>query len=116
METPCRTEPCLIEERMPAKLVDLAVDIRRASDMLGRGLHPDSAAGIADLVRIMNCCSSNLIEGHNTRPRDIGRALAGAELAEEMRPLALEARAHVVVRREIGRRYRAGIPSSALWS
>ena len=31
----------------------------------------------------MNCYYSNLIEGHNTRPRDIERALAGAELEAE---------------------------------
>ncbi len=37
----------------------------------GVGLHPDSAAELADLVRVMNCYYSNLIEGHNTRPRDI---------------------------------------------
>ncbi len=30
-----------------------------------------------------NCYYSNLIEGHNTRPRDIERALAGAELEAE---------------------------------
>ena len=67
-----------------------------------KGLHPDSAAELADLVRVMNCYYSNLIEGHNTRPRDIERALAGAELEEETRPLALEARAHVIVGVESG--------------
>ena len=29
-----------------------------------------SAAGLANAVRIMNCCYSNLIEGHNTTPRE----------------------------------------------
>lgn len=108
IETPGRIEPCLFEERVPAKLADLAVELQRAADGLGRGLHPDSAAELADLVRVMNCYYSNLIEGHNTRPRDIEAALAGAELAEETRPLALEARAHVIVQREIDRRYREG--------
>jgi Fic family protein len=56
----------------------------------------------------MNCYYSNLIEGHNTRPRDIELALAGAELEEAIRSLALEARAHVIVQRAIDKMYRAG--------
>ena len=35
------------------------------------------AANLADIVRIVNTCSNNLIELHNTRPGDIERALAG---------------------------------------
>jgi hypothetical protein len=33
-----------------------------------RRLHPVLRAGVGDLVRSMNCCYSNLIEGHNTLP------------------------------------------------
>ncbi|ASV84481.1 hypothetical protein CES85_5275 [Ochrobactrum quorumnocens] len=33
---------------------------------------------LADLVRSMNCYYSNLIEGHNTHPVDIERALMAA--------------------------------------
>src|SRR5690606_7129587 len=40
-------------------------------------LHPRTAAHLAALVRIMNTYYSNLIEGHDTRPRDIEPALAG---------------------------------------
>lgn len=101
LETPGRIEPCFFEEHIPAELADLSVDIQREASGLGQGLHPDSAAELADLVRVMNCYYSNLIEGHNTRPRDIEKALAGAELEEETRPLALEARAHVIVQRAI---------------
>ncbi len=106
LETPGRIEPCFFEDRIPAPLADLSVEIQRAADGLGQGLHPDSAAELADLVRVMNCYYSNLIEGHNTRPRDIERALEGAELEEETRPLALEARAHVIVQREIDAMHR----------
>ena len=101
LETPGRIEPCFFEDHIPAALADLSVEIQRAASGLGQGLHPDSAAELADLVRMMNCYYSNLIEGHNTRPRDIARALAGAELEAETRPLALEARAHVIVQRAI---------------
>ncbi len=108
LETPGRIEPCFFEERIPVDLADLSVEIQRDATRLGHGLHPDSAAELADLVRVMNCYYSNLIEGHNTRPRDIERALAGAELEEETRPLALEARAHVIVQRAIDEMHRAG--------
>ena len=108
LETPGRIEPCFFEEHIPTELADLTVEIQRGATRLGQGLHPDGAAELADLVRVMNCYYSNLIEGHNTRPRDIERALAGAELEEETRPLALEARAHVIVQRAIDEMHRAG--------
>lgn len=108
LETPGRIEPCFFEDHIPAALADLSVEIQRAASGLGQGLHPDSAAELADLVRMMNCYYSNLIEGHNTRPRDIARALAGAELEAETRPLALEARAHVIVQRAIDQMHRDG--------
>ncbi|MGJ8625040.1 MAG: Fic family protein [Yoonia sp.] len=115
LETPGRIEPCFFEEHIPAELADLSVDIQREASGLGQGLHPDSAAELADLVRVMNCYYSNLIEGHNTRPRDIEKALSGAELEEETRPLALEARAHVIVQRAIDEMHRNGtmpVPTS----
>ena len=115
LETPSRIEPCFFEEHIPAELADLSVEIQREASGLGQGLHPDSAAELADLVRLMNCYYSNLIEGHNTRPRDIEKALAGAELEEETRPLALEARAHVIVQRAIDEMHRNGtmpVPTS----
>lgn len=115
LETPGRIEPCFFEEHIPAELADLSVDIQREASGMGQGLHPDSAADLADLVRVMNCYYSNLIEGHNTRPRDIEKALAGADLEEETRPLALEARAHVIVQRAIDEMHRNGtmpVPTS----
>lgn len=56
----------------------------------------------------MNCYYSNLIEGHNTRLRDIPRALAGAELDEKSGSLALEARAQFIVQRAIDEMHRNG--------
>src|SRR5262249_50433327 len=68
------------------------------------GLHPRTAANLADLVRIMNTYYSNLIEGHNTRPRDIASALEGEfDSDKERRNLQLEAAAHVRVQCEIDR-------------
>jgi Fic family protein len=101
IETPARIEPCFFEDTIPSVLADLTVELQREADNLGRGLHPESAAELADLVRMMNCYYSNLIEGHNTRPKDIEKALVGAEIEPERRALALEAKAHVVVQRRI---------------
>ena len=103
LETPARIEPLFFGDAVPTVLADIAVELQRAADGLGRGLHPEAAAELADLVRVMNSYYSNLIEGHNTRPRDIERALAGAEIDPERRPLALEAKAHVEIQRKIDR-------------
>ncbi|MDM9648304.1 Fic family protein [Rhizobium sp. S163] len=100
-EVPTRIEPAFFEESIPSSLSDLVVEIKSAVSGLGKNLPTESVAELAELVRIMNCYYSNLIEGHNTRPIDIERALAGAKLEEATRPLALEAAAHVVVQREI---------------
>ncbi|MDX8449791.1 MULTISPECIES: Fic family protein [Mesorhizobium] len=108
-ETPARIEPCFFQDTIPSVLADLTVELQREADDLGRGLHPESAAELADLVRMMNCYYSNLIEGHNTRPKDIEKALAGAEVEPERRALALEAKAHVIVQRKIDEMYSKGI-------
>lgn len=111
-ESTGRIEPCFFEDGTPQNIADLSVEIQRAADMLGRGLHPEAAQELADFVRMMNCYYSNLIEGHNTRPRDIERALRGAEVDPARRPLALEARAHVLVQREIDAQWaRGALPS-----
>jgi len=60
------------------------------------------ALALADLVRAMNCYYSNLIEGHDTHPIDIERALQGDYSANpKKRDLQLEAKAHITVQRWI---------------
>jgi hypothetical protein len=94
-ETPSRIEPCLLDETSPA-ILDLVASLSGETHALGARLHPKSAAGLAELVRVMNCYYSNLIEGHNTALRDIERALANQfDTVEERRNLQLEARAHI---------------------
>lgn len=103
IETSARFEPARLEEPTEA-IADVAAEIASASTALGRALHPRTAANLAELVRIMNTYYSNLIEGHNTRPRDIERALAGdLDEDEGRRNLQLEAAAHVRVQAEIDR-------------
>ncbi|MTJ83941.1 MAG: Fic family protein [Telmatospirillum sp.] len=61
-------------------------------------LVPPVRAAVGDMVRSMNCYYSNLIEGHDTLPRDIERAMKNDYSADPgKRDLQLEARAHIEV-------------------
>lgn len=103
LDTIAHIEPTLLDD-VPVGLSDVTAEIAGAAASLGTALHPRTAAQLADLMRIMNTYYSNLIEGHNTRPRDIARALSGdLDTDEERRNLQLEAAAHVRVQREIDR-------------
>ena len=75
IEAPTRIEPARLEET-PEAIADAIAALSSASAALGARLHPATAANLSDLVRLMNCYYSNLIEGHNTRPRDIARAMS----------------------------------------
>ena len=102
-ESPARIEPARLEEPT-TDIADVIAELAATSATLGKALHPRTAANLADLVRVMNTYYSNLIEGHNTRPRDIERALAGElDKDEGRRNLQLEAAAHVRVQREVDR-------------
>ena len=75
IESPNRIEPARLE-MLPEVVADLVSELSSESAILGAKLHPLTAQNLASLVRIMNTYYSNLIEGHDTRPRDIERALA----------------------------------------
>jgi Fic family protein len=103
VESVDRIEPARLEDA-PVAITDVVAELAARAATLGAALHPRTASNLADLVRIMNTYYSNLIEGHNTRPRDIERALSGElDRDEERRNLQLEARAHVRVQAEIDR-------------
>lgn len=92
IESPQRIEPCFLYNPSP-EVIDLIADVSSASQRLAKGLHPRTANSLAQLIRIMNCYYSNLIEGHNTTPREIETALANLfDASEERRNLQLEAR------------------------
>lgn len=102
-ESVSRIEPARLEE-VPEEIADVATELAAVSAVLGSALHPTTAANLAALVRVMNTHYSNLIEGHDTRPRDIERALAGQfDQDEGRRNLQIEAAAHVNVQAEIDR-------------
>src|SRR4051794_36025245 len=70
-------EPMLPLDGHPRQddLEDLTVEfVQKASALAGR-LPPIVRDGVGALVRSMNCYYSNLIEGHDTHPVDIERAL-----------------------------------------
>jgi Fic family protein len=93
-------EPLLIGEtsRHRGPLTDLAVDLVAKAAGFRRSLPEGMQAGLADLVRAMNCYYSNLIEGHDTHPVDIERALRNDYSSDpRKRDLQLEARAHIEV-------------------
>ena len=98
-----RIEPARLEET-PEAVSDAVADLSARSATLGNALNPHTAANLAGLVRVMNTYYSNLIEGHDTRPKDIERALAGEfDRDDKRRNLQLEAAAHVRVQAEIDR-------------
>ncbi len=97
-------EPMTIAEgsKHTGPLLDLAMELTAASAGLKRSLPAEIATALSDLVRSMNCYYSNLIEGHDTHPVDIERALRNDYSADpQKRNLQLEARAHIEVQRWI---------------
>ncbi|MGH9339781.1 MAG: Fic family protein [Acidobacteriota bacterium] len=130
-------EPLLVGEgsRHRTQLTDLAVELAGRSAGFRRSLPQGVRAALANLVRAMNCYYSNLIEGHDTHPVDIERALKNDYSADpEKRNLQLEARAHITVQKwidegglrgrattmeglcEIHRRFGELLPDELLWA
>ena len=97
-------EPLLISEssRQRGELADLVVELTALSTGLKRSLPEGVVTALSNLVRSMNCYYSNLIEGHDTHPIDIERALKEDYSKDPAkRDLQLEARAHIAVQKWI---------------
>ena len=97
-------EPLLVGELSPRRhtLIDLALELAQKSAGFRWSLPASLLSSLADLVRSMNCYYSNLIEGHDTHPADIERALKDDYSKDaKKRDLQLEARAHIAVQRWI---------------
>jgi Fic family protein len=90
--------PDILSDRLETLIVELSL---AAGQFAGR-LAPRVRIVVGELVRSMNCYYSNLIEGHDTHPHDIDRALAADYSSNpKKRALQLEARAHIEVQRMI---------------
>lgn len=135
-ETVSLMEPMLVAEGSPhrGELTDLAIELAARSAGFRRSLPEGVLTALARLVRAMNCYYSNLIEGHDTHPVDIERALRDDYSADpEKRNLQLEAKAHIAVQQwidggglhncattidgicEIHRRFGELLPDELLW-
>ena len=129
-------EPLLISQdsRHRPALTDIALDLVQKSAGFRRSLPESLLASLADLVRSMNCYYSNLIEGHDTHPIDIERALKDDYSKDATkRDLQLEAKAHISVQQwidsgglrgraltavsvcEVHRRFCELLPDDLLW-
>ncbi|KAF0218646.1 MAG: filamentation induced by cAMP protein [Geobacteraceae bacterium] len=95
-----------MEPMMPTdptgELGDLAIEVIRKSAAISAAVHPVTRRGIVELVRRMNSYYSNLIEGHNTHPVDIDRAMR-EDFSKDpaKRARQLESKAHVEVQKRI---------------
>jgi Fic family protein len=97
-------EPLFVREnaRLAAELADLALELTARSTGLRRSLPNGIVTALSTLVRSMNCYYTNLIEGHDTHPIDIERALKEDYSQDpRKRDLQLEARAHIEVQKWI---------------
>ena len=80
------------------ELQELAAELMRKSARLGGSLHPVTRRSVVELLRTMNSYYSNLIEGHNTHPLAIEKALRNDySSAPALRALQIESRAHIEV-------------------
>ena len=72
--TPNTMEP-LFPDGDIKRLENLSFELIRKSSRLDGTMNPITRKAIADFLRPMNSYYSNLIEGHDTHPIDIARAL-----------------------------------------
>lgn len=94
--------PMLPIGTMRSTLEGPAIALVESCARMAAHIHPLVQKQVGWLVRTMNCYYSNLIEGHNTLPRDIEKALR-EEFSDNItqRNLQLEAKAHIEVQRNI---------------
>lgn len=86
-------------------LEDLARDVLARSAKLSGMLAPRSQVGVIELIRLINSYYSNLIEGRNTHPAEIERAMRSDYAAEPAkRNLQLESLAHIHCQKAIDER------------
>lgn len=104
-------EPMLVPEG-DSTLDDLAYDLNRRTASFSGSMHPEIQKELGRLVRSMNCYYSNFIEGSQTTPREIERAMRGDFSKDpKQRSLQQEALAHIEVQRMID----AGEDPQDLW-
>lgn len=87
---------------IPKYLENLALELIEKSARLSGAMNPITRVAIADFLRPMNSYYSNLIEGHDTHPIDIDKALKNNYSdIKAKKDLQLEAKAHINVHKTI---------------
>lgn len=76
-DNPADMEPLLPADR-DGSLAALGWQVVRRAERLGGALHPVTAQGLSEVVRVMNSYYSHLIEGHHTTPADLDAVLRSA--------------------------------------
>lgn len=100
------TDPSEMEPMLPEdgnrRIEDLAFELSSKASSLAAQINPIVVGTVGNFVRSMNCHYSNLIEGHDTHPLDIERALRQDLSSQpQKRALQLEAVAHIEVQKAI---------------
>lgn len=131
-------EPLLLTQNSKHRkeLSDLVLELVAKSSSFKSSLPAAIQTSLVTLVRAMNCYYSNLIEGHNTHPIEIEKALQGNYSSDpKKRTLQKEAKAHIAVQEwidkggieksgsefsteiicEIHRRFCSHLPDDLLW-
>jgi len=129
-------EPLVISEcsKHRIDLSELVIELTQSATRFRSSLPEGMVTPLCDLVRSMNCYYSNKIEGHDTHPVDIERALAEDYSADKKRRnRQFEAKAHIVTQRwidegnikgkastvnsvrEVHRRFESALPDDLLW-
>ncbi len=135
-EMPSEMEPLLLADgpHYRGVLTELALELAQKSAGFRHSMPQSLLTSLADLVRAMNCYYSNLIEGHETHPVDIERALKNDYNKDaHKRDLQIEAKAHIAVQKwidggglkgravtldgicEIHRRFCESLPEDLFW-
>ncbi len=103
VQTPSAMEPMMPQEGVAmTAMSDIVIDLIAKSEKLKSKFNPQMQSSLSDMVRSMNCYYSNFIEGHNTHPIDIERALK-LDFSHDIkkRNLQIEAKAHIELQQKI---------------
>lgn len=93
-------EPLIPTETGP--LEDLALEVSMTSSKVAGSLPEQTLDGIRELLRIVNSYYSNLIEGHNSHPIDVERAMkADYSANQDKGDLQKESLIHISLQKEI---------------
>jgi Fic family protein len=100
-DNPVSMEP-LFPDDTSGKLEKVALELLKKASKLSGSLNPNTIKAVSEFLRPMNSYYSNLIEGHDTHPIDIARALNNDYSEDKTKKnLQIEAFAHIQLKKII---------------